>query len=252
MVSIITPSYNSGKFIADTITSVINQTYQHWELIIVDDASQDNTCKIVSELLKKDNRIKLIQHAKNLGAGATRNTAVKMAKGNFIAFLDSDDIWKPNKLEKQLDYMKSKNVAICFSSYELIDEEGNLLNKIVEALPILSYNKQLKCNYIGNLTGIYNADRLGKIYMPEIKKRQDWVMWLNAIKKGGEAIGIKESLAYYRVRKTSISRNKLNLVKYNFNVYRRVLGFGFLKSTKYLMLFFHEYFFVKSKQTKHI
>lgn len=250
MVSIIMPSYNSESYIAASITSVIHQTHQDWELIIVDDASQDNTCNIVLGLSKKDKRIKLIPQTRNLGAGTARNTAIKAAKGNYIAFLDSDDIWKPNKLKKQLEYMQSKDIAICFSSYELIDEKGKPLHKIVEALPKLSYRKQLKCNYIGNLTGIYSTDKLGKIYMPDIKKRQDWVMWLNAIKKGGEAIGIKESLAYYRVRKGSISSNKLHLVKHNLKVYRRVLGFGSFKSARYLLLFLYEYFLVKSRQIK--
>lgn len=251
MVSIITPSYNSEQFISDTIMSVINQTHKDWELIIVDDASTDNTCNIVLEFSKNDYRIKLIKQLKNLGTGVTRNTAIKATQGNYIAFLDSDDLWKPNKLETQLAYMKSKNTAICFSSYELINEYGKPLNKIIEALPKLTYQKQLKCNYIGNLTGIYNVDTLGKIYMPEIKKRQDWIMWLNAIKKSDSpAFGIKESLAYYRVRKDSISSNKLNLVTYNYNVYRKALGFSFLKSTRYLIVFLFEYFFVKSKQTK--
>lgn len=253
MVSIITPSYNSEQFIAATITSVIGQTHEDWELIIVDDGSTDNTCNIVLGFSKNDNRIKLIKQPKNLGTGVARNTAIKAAQGNYIAFLDADDVWKPNKLETQLAYMKSNNTAICFSSYELINEQGESLNKIIEVLPELTYQKQLKCNYIGNLTGIYNVDVLGKIYMPEIKKRQDWIMWLNAVKKSGSpAIGIKESLAYYRVRKDSISANKLNLVTYNFNVYRKALGFSYIKSIKYLALFLYEYFFVKSRRTKRI
>jgi len=252
MVSIITPSYNSEQFITTTITSVINQTHKDWELIIVDDASIDNTCNIVSKFSKKDSRIKLIKQTKNSGTGVARNTAIKAAQGNYLAFLDSDDVWKPNKLEKQLAVMKSTKAVICFSSYELINEEGKSLNKIIEALSRLTYEKQLKCNYIGNLTGIYSVDRLGKVYMPEIKKRQDWVMWLNLLKKGGLAIGIKESLAYYRVRKDSISSNKFNLITYNFNVYKKALGFGLLKSIRYLIVFLHEYFFVKSKQTKNV
>ena len=250
MVSIITPSYNSEQFIATTITSVINQTYKDWELIIVDDASVDNTCNIVLDFCQKDKRIKFIKQSKNLGTGVSRNTAIKAAQGNYIAFLDSDDIWKPNKLEKQLAVMKSKKAAICFSSYELINEQGESLNKLIEALPKLSFQKQLKCNYIGNLTGIYDVNAMGKIFMPEIKKRQDWVMWLYLLKKEGPAIGIKESLAYYRVREGSISSNKFNLIAYNFNVFRKALGFGFFKSTRYLTIFLYEYFFVKSKQTK--
>jgi len=210
MVSIITPSYNSEQFIVTTINSVINQTFIDWELIIVDDASTDNTCKVVLDFCKKDKRIKLIKQTKNLGSGVARNRGIKVAQGNYLAFLDADDIWKSNKLEKQLAVMKATKATICFSSYELINEEGESLKKTIEALPKLSYTKQLKCNYIGNLTGIYDVNELGKMFMPEIKKRQDWVMWLNLIKKGGPAIGIKEPLAYYRVRKGSISSNKFN------------------------------------------
>ena len=146
MVSIITPSYNSDQFITTTIQSVINQTHKDWELIIVDDASVDNTCNIVFDFCKKDRRIKLIKQSKNLGAGAARNTAIKAAQGNYIAFLDADDVWKPTKLEKQLKHMENNNATICFSSYELINEEGITLNKIIEALPKLTYQKQLKFN----------------------------------------------------------------------------------------------------------
>lgn len=244
------PSYNSEFYIAASIASVIEQTHQDWELIIVDDASTDNSYNIISEFSKKDKRIKCMTHSRNLGTGAARNTAIKAATGSYMAFLDSDDLWKPNKLETQLAYMATKKATVCFSSYELIDEQGKPLHKLVEALPKLSYRKQLKCNYIGNLTGLYHAESLGKIDLPEIKKRQDWVMWLNVIKKGGDAIGINESLAYYRVRKGSVSSNKLTLVTHNFNVYNKALGFGFFRSVTYLVLFFHEYFFVKSKQIK--
>tara|TARA_R110002073_G_scaffold56835_15_gene144536 strand:- start:79 stop:840 length:762 start_codon:yes stop_codon:yes gene_type:complete len=252
MVSIITPSYNSEQFIATTIQSVIDQTHKDWELILVDDASMDDTYSIISGFLKTDNRIQLLKQEKNLGTGAARNLAIKAAQGNYIAFLDADDVWKPTKLETQLKHMKNNKASICFSSYELINEQGEPLHKLVQALPKLSYQKQLKCNYIGNLTGIYNVDILGKAYMPEIRKRQDWVMWLHLLKKGSVAFGIKESLAYYRVRKDSVSSNKLNLIAYNFAVYRKALGFSFTKSTKYLALFLYEYFFVKSKQTKSI
>jgi hypothetical protein len=131
-----------------------------------------------------------------------------------------------------------------------MDEFGKPINKVVEALQVLDYSKQLKCNYIGNLTGIYNVDVLGKMYMPEIKKRQDWVMWLAAIKKAGYAYGIKEVLATYRLRKDSLSANKLELLSYNYGVYRKTLNFSKIKSVFYLFKFLYEYFFIKSKQTK--
>jgi glycosyltransferase involved in cell wall biosynthesis len=252
MVSIITPSYNSEKFIEATIWSVINQTYSNWELIIVDDCSTDLSCELIESFVQDDNRIKLITHKENLGAGRARNRAIKEAKGDYIAFLDADDLWEPQKLETQLVFMKANSATICFSSYMLMDELGTDLNKVVEALPVIDYSKQLKCNYIGNLTGIYNVAVLGKLYMPKIKKRQDWVMWLKAIKKAGEAKGIIDVLATYRVRKDSISSNKIEMIKHNYKVYRKALGFGRIKSTVWLIKFLYEYFFIKSKQIKPI
>jgi glycosyltransferase involved in cell wall biosynthesis len=252
MVSIVTPTYNSERFIADAINSVLKQTFTNWELLIVNDGSTDKTQGIIEEYLEKDNRIKLLNHIESQGAGAARNKAIAEAKGDYIAFLDADDMWKPSKLEKQIKLLKETSAAVCFSSYELVDEIGRPLNTIVEALERVSYKKQLRCNYIGNLTGIYDVTKLGKVYMPEIPKRQDWVLWLEAIEKGGDAIGIKKSLAYYRVRKGSISSNKIELIKHNFNVYRKTLKFGRVKSIRYILIFLYEYFFVKSKQVKKI
>ncbi len=250
MVSIITPAYNVQDFISASIQSVLSQTYSNWEMIIVDDGSTDQTYEIIERFSIKDKRIKPLKHNKSLGAGRARNTAIEFATGDFIAFLDADDLWKPNKLELQLKFMKENNAAICFSSYELIDEEGNKLNKTVQALPRLDYGKQLKCNYIGNLTGIYNARILGKITIPKIQKRQDWVMWLEAIKKAGEAKGMNDVLALYRVRKNSLSSNKLKLLSHNYNVYRKTLNFSRLKSLIYIFKFLYEYIFIKSRQIK--
>ena len=252
MVSIITPAYNVQNFIATTVHSVLNQTYHNWEMIIVDDGSTDNTLNIIEAFSTKDKRIKLLKHKKSLGAGFARSTAINAATGNFIAFLDADDLWEPHKLATQIEFMITNNAAISFSSYQLIDENGNNLNKVVKALPIVNYKKQLKCNYIGNLTGIYNVSVLGKIEIPQIKKRQDWVMWLEAIQKAGEAKGMKEVLASYRVRKRSISSNKMGLLKYNYNVYRKALGFSRAKSLVCFSKFLYEYFFIKSKQIKSV
>ena len=252
MVSIIMPAYNVENCISDSIHSIINQTYTNWELIIVDDASTDNTRNVIEEFSSKDNRIKLLKHSKSMGAGIARNNAIKNASGNFIAFLDADDLWKQNKLEVQRAFMKANNATICYASYELINEQGNPLNKIVQSLPSINYKKQLKCNYVGNLTGMYNSSIIGKIAIPKIKKRQDWVMWLKVIERVGEAKGINEVLASYRVRKNSVSSNKISLLKHNYNVYRKSLGFSQLKSVIYLFKFLYEYFFIKSKQIKNI
>lgn len=165
-VSIITPTYNSSRFIIDTIESVVNQTYPDWELIIIDDASTDSTIKIIEEHLQYYSNIKLLKNLTNKGAAFTRNRGIEIAKGNYIAFLDGDDIWKPHKLEVQIAFMEKHKLAVCYSSYDLMDEHGNSLEKTVMALSRLSYTKFLKSNYIGNLTGIYNAKMLGKIYAP--------------------------------------------------------------------------------------
>lgn len=143
-------------------------------------------------------------------------------------------------------------MAACFSSYELINEEGEHLNKQIQALPILHYNKLLKANYVGNLTGIYNVNILGKIYCPEISKRQDWALWLKVIEDGGPIEGIQESLALYRQRKNSISNNKFEMLRYNFKVYHDILKFGFLESIWRMLIFLNEQFIVKSKQVKTI
>ena len=182
LVSIITPMYNSEKFILKTIESVINQTYSNWELLLIDDGSIDNTIQIVEDFKQKYSNIKLIQNLTNLGAAQSRNKGILEAKGEYIAFLDADDLWKPNKLDLQIQFMQTHNCDVSFSSYEQIAENGKPLHKLVQALPKLTYNKYLKTNYIGNLTGMYNAKTLGKITSPDLRKRQDWLLWLAAIK----------------------------------------------------------------------
>jgi len=248
LVSIITPLYNSQAFIAETINSVLNQSYKNWELILIDDCSSDNTLDIVSEFITKHNNIKLIKNANNSGAAISRNKGIEAAKGDYIAFLDADDLWKPEKLEKQIAFMKLEDCDVCFSSYEQIDEAGNSLNKLIKALPVLNYNTLLKTNYIGNLTGIYNAKALGKIEAANLRKRQDWLLWLSAIKKSNKpAKSVQESLAYYRVREGSMSSNKIELLKHNYLVYKKGLGFSVVKSLYRMLVFLFEQFFVKSK-----
>ena len=248
LVSIITPLYNSSLFISHTISSVLEQTHTNWEHIIIDDASTDNSASIVEQFAAKDPRISLIKLPKNTGAANCRNHATKLAKGSFIAFLDSDDLWTPTKLEKQLQIMAETQCAVSFTSYRHIDLVGNPLGKRIVAIPSLTYKKQHRNNYIGNLTGMYNVEVLGKILAPNIRKRQDWAVWLEAIKRNGKAaIGIQEDLAFYRVREGSISSNKLNLIKYNFRFYREHLGYTWIASIGYLFRFFWEYFFVRPK-----
>jgi len=247
LVTIITPLFNAEKFIAQTLDSVHHQTYTNWEHILVDDASTDASVQIVEQKTQNDSRIQLIKLPKNKGAAFCRNHATTLANGDYIAFLDSDDLWHPEKLKRQLGFMTVNNCDVSFTSYVHIDETGESLGKRILALPKLSYKKQHRNNYVGNLTGMYQASTLGKILAPSIRKRQDWAVWLEAIKKSkSPALGLQEDLAYYRIREGSISANKLNLIKYNFQFYRS-LGHSWLASLGYLLRFFWEYFFVRPK-----
>ena len=248
LVSIITPLYNSARFIEEAIKSVQQQTYSNWELVIVDDASSDRSVEIVQKLASNDGRIRLFTEEENKGAAYCRNYAIKQAQGTYMAFLDSDDLWNMNKLEEQISFMKEHDCLVSYTSYVQINEESQFLNKRIIALPQLSYQKQHKNNYIGNLTGIYNAQELGKIYSPNIRKRQDWALWLEAIQRSGKpACGIQKDLAYYRVREESMSSNKVKLLKYNFKFYKEFLGYSYLKSSYWLIRFLFEYFFVRTK-----
>lgn len=250
LVSVIMPAYNSAPFIEDSIQSVLSQTYSRWELFVIDDASIDATARIAEDLAEKDPRIKLLQLERNQGTGAARNKGIDAANGAFIAFLDADDLWLPEKLEVQLEFLLENDLAMTFSSYFIISEDGSLLDIMVEALPVLTYQKLLKSNYVGNLTGIYNVEKTGKVYSPLLRKRQDWAMWLTILRKAGKVEGMLEPLAMYRKRKNSLSQNKAALIVYNFNVYRQFLQFGFFKSCKYLLNFLWEHFFIKKAQLK--
>ncbi|WP_439152084.1 glycosyltransferase family 2 protein [Winogradskyella sp.] len=253
LVSVITPMYNNQAVITETIESVLNQTYKNWELLLVDDASNDDTKSIVESLQPNDGRIHLFSKKKNKGAAEARNLGTKNANGSYIAFLDADDLWEKNKLEKQVKILESDTTDICFGSYEHIDSKGRPLHKKVQALPRLSYKKLLKANYIGNSTGIYNCKNLGKIYTKDLKKRQDWLLWLEALKRSEKpAIGIEETIAYYRISEGSLSSNKTNLIKHNFNVYRKGLGLSFFKSAFLMVEFFYEQLIIKQRLVKTI
>lgn len=237
LISIITPSYNSSAFIGETIESIQSQTYPNWELIITDDCSTDNSCELIESYAAKDPRIKLIRLAKNSGAGVARNTSIKAAKGRYIAFCDSDDRWFPEKLEKQLEFMKAKNCAMSHSSYMTCDENDKITG-IVIGRKKETLNTMCKDDKMGFLTVMYDTDKVGKVYMPKLRKRQDWALKLKVLQKCGYACGMKEPLAYYRRREDSISRDKRSLVKYNIAVYKEVLGWSNLKAN----IFFYSVF----------
>jgi teichuronic acid biosynthesis glycosyltransferase TuaG len=247
IVSILIPTYNCENFIRSTIQSVLDQSYTHWEIIVVDDASTDNTVAIIKEFAQGDNRIKLTELAKNSGNGFARNIALQNATGRYIAFLDADDLWFPSKIETQLQFLKDKNLPFTFSFYEWIDEEGNVLNKKIEAPRKLTYQQLFFCNYVGNLTAIYDVEFFGKITIEATQKRQDWRLWLTILKQIQEAKPVPESLAYYRIRKDSISSSKFKLIKHNFGVYRRFHGFNFVVSCIYMTRFLFTQLIIKPR-----
>jgi teichuronic acid biosynthesis glycosyltransferase TuaG len=250
LVSIITPTYNAEKFITETLKSVQNQTYQNWEMILVDDASTDKTVKIISGFAEKDSRIKLFKLEKNSGNGFARNIALEKAIGKYIAYLDADDLWFPNKLEKQIAFLKENNLHFTFSFYDCIDEEGNSLNRRVEAPVNLTYYELFFCNYVGNLTAIYDADYFGKIVIEATQKRQDWRLWLTILKQIQVTKPVSEPLAFYRIRKDSISSSKFKLIKHNFGVYREFHGFNFVFSVLLMVRFLFTQLIIKPRYIK--
>lgn len=229
LVSIIMPTYNCGNFIGISLDSVIAQTYQNWEIIIVDDCSTDNTAEVINVYMSREPRIRYFKLDDNSGAAIARNKAVKLAEGKYIAFLDSDDVWLPKKLSKQISFMEENNYTFSCTSYTKIDEHGNYLNRTVNAIEKSDYNGILKKNP-GNSTVIYNAKALGKFLIPNIKKRNDYVMWLQVIKKANYLFGIKEPLGSHRIRTDSLSRKKASLVGYHWKVYREIEHLTILKS----------------------
>lgn len=222
LVSIITPTYNCGKFIAETIESIQAQTYTNWELIIVDDCSKDNTEEIVKVYMEKDARIKYHRLETNSGAAVARTTAMKLAEGEYMAFCDSDDLWMPDKLEKQLSFMKNTGHAFSCTAYEQIDEDGNSLNRIIKPKEKCDYNRLLLDCPVGNSTVMYNVEVMGKFEVPNIRKRNDDALWLQMLKKEKYIWGMPDVLMKYRIRKNSISSNKLKVIKYHWILYRDI------------------------------
>lgn len=241
LVSVVTPLHNGEKYVSETIESVLSQTYANWELLIVDDCSTDRGVEIVTNYANRDSRVILIKNRKNQGPAITRNNAINAAKGEYIAFLDSDDLWTPDKLEKQVNFMKKNNYPFTFSYYDQISEESEFL-KNVDNLPFkVDYLSTIKSNKIGCLTAIYNVDYFGKVYMENIAKRQDYTLWLKLLKKVKYAYCVPHILAHYRIRENSVSSNKFKLVKYHWHIYKNIEGHSFLKS----LYFISNYIFVR-------
>nr|WP_321295773.1 glycosyltransferase family 2 protein [uncultured Sphaerochaeta sp.] len=230
LVSIITPTYNCGRFIAETIKSVLNQTYPNWEMIIVDDCSKDDTDEIVASFANADKRIQYHCLPTNSGAAIARTTAMNLAEGEFMAFLDSDDIWMPEKLEKQISFMKLYDYAFTCTAYEQVDEAGLPLKKIIESPQKTNYNRLLLDCPVGNSTVMYNVRVMGKFEVPNIRKRNDDALWLKMLKKEQFIWGMPDVLMRYRIRNNSISSNKFELIKYHWILYRKIESLSIARS----------------------
>lgn len=231
LVSIIMPNYNGEKYIAESIESVLKQSYRNWELIIIDDGSIDSSLNIINNYLEKDNRIKLIRQ-NNGGSAAARNNGIKNANGRYISLLDSDDIWLPDFLKNQLAFMKEKNAVCVYCSYQLIDENSNEIYSPVIAKNKVDLKKMRYRNYIGCLTGIYDSAKYGKIYLDEKLKSllDDYAYWYKIVKLEDEAYGNSKILAKYRISNNSVSSNKVSLIRKHYKFYRTYLHLSKLHS----------------------
>lgn len=220
-VSIIMPLYNAAPFVQGALESVLAQSYPYWELLVIDDASNDASVTLVTEFMQEDPRIRLLKFHENCGAAVARNRGLQEARGRYIAFLDSDDRWLPHKLEVQLGCMESSRLPFTYSAYYRINEAGEKIATIGVPAKV-SYRDMLKTCYVGCLTAMYDTAIFGKVEMPLIRRRQDYALWLRLLKRVEFAYGINEPLALYRVRAGSISSNKASTSLYNWKIYRDI------------------------------
>lgn len=227
LVSIIMPSYNSELTVKESINSVLSQRYKKWELIIVDDRSTDNTWQVIQTYADKYENIRVYQNKKNQGAGASRNLAIEKAKGRFIAFLDSDDLWTEDKLSEQIPFMIENAYPLTYTHYTRFNSSREL--NVVTAPEYTTYKKLMYSNVIGCLTAIYDTQALGKRYMPLIRKRQDMGLWLDILKDTPKAYCLPKPLAKYRMD-TGMTTNKITVLSYQWRFYRDVVGLSLPKS----------------------
>jgi teichuronic acid biosynthesis glycosyltransferase TuaG len=218
LVSIITPAYNAERFLRETYESVKAQTFKDWEMIVVDDGSKDGTARVASELGKEDSRVRF-QTQKNSGPAAARNLALSMARGRFVSFLDSDDIWLPQKLERQLAFMKAKNAALSFTQYRRFESDPTETGRLIDVPETVNYRQLLSHNVIATLTTMVDREKTGPLHMPTAGY-DDFALWLSILKKDFIGYGMKEDLARYRIVPGSVSSKKLRAAKWVWEIYR--------------------------------
>lgn len=234
-VSIITPVYNAERFLKETAGSVISQSYQDWEWILVNDCSSDKSWEVMQELAEKDRRIKIFSNKENLKSGKTRNFAIEQATGRFIAFLDADDKWHPEKLAIQIPFMIDNGYHFTHTSYGYLDEQGNNIKSTFRVSKEVDYKHLLKRTEISCLTAIYDAEKIGKFYMSEHARKQDYALWLTILKSGVKSYGIDKELAYYRQVKGSATNKKHKLILKHISFLKDTQDFNTLQSLYFTM-----------------
>lgn len=247
IVSVIMPAYNAERFINDAIKSVLSQTYSYWELLIVDDCSSDSSATIIKEYVEADNRIVYFKTEQPSGSPCIpRNLGIQNAKGRYIAFLDSDDVWLPHKLEEQLPLFDDEHTTIVFSNYEKMNEIGERNERHIKAPAFTDYKKLLRGNVIGCMTAVYDVSKIGKVYFENVN-HEDYVMWLSILKRGYIAQNTNTVTALYRIRSKSVSSNKLKVLTWQWNIYMNIEKKGYLKAAYYFCHYAYKAF-MKSKK----
>lgn len=232
-VTVITPAFNSEATIGATLDSVRAQSFTDWECLVVDDGSADDTAELVRAAAQADSRIRLLDNVHGKGPAGARNTGIEAGQGRYIAFLDSDDLWLPHKLDAQLAFMQTTGAALSFTSYELFSSDERRPSRIRVAPAAVDFDQLLDRNHIGCLTAMYDTAQVGKLTMPNLRMRQDWGLWLRIVKASGRpALGMNEVTARLRLRRGSLSRNKLVAVWYNYRLLRDHEGLGVLDATR--------------------
>ncbi len=221
LVSVIMPCYNTEKFIAKSIESVIRQTYLNWELIITDGPSSDNTASIVRAYCEQDQRIHLIVPSKRRGIADARHNSIQNARGEYLAFLDSDDIWVKDKLEKQIAFMKKEGYAFTYGNYEIIDDDGTPIGKIIRNGGVVDYNKYLRNTIIGCGSVMLDKNRIGQILQPAEDVNDDMALWCSIMRHGIKAYPMDEVLYQYRIRDDGASSQRMKMVKSVWKVYQK-------------------------------
>ncbi|MEC3883967.1 glycosyltransferase family 2 protein [Halobacillus sp. HZG1] len=235
-VSVITPSYNSANYILEAIESVQSQTYKNWEMIIVDDCSSDDSVNLIEGKQSEDERIKFIKLTENGGPAFARNQAILAATGKYLAFLDSDDCWLSQKLEKQISFMHKNDYSFSYTAYRIMQEEGELTETIFHMPRQITYKDLLKNTAIGTLTVVLDQEKLGKVQMPLYRDcSEDYGLWMSILSRGVTAFGLNEELALYRKCNESLSSNKWKSARKTWNTYRKV-GRSNLPSTMWYFL----------------